>query len=123
MRRKTSDYKREIKDEPFELELEATKKVRGKAAEPVVVKFVRPSDRVPIEMQDKFANWKPGDTDVMDPRRLSIYNMLGEDKDAFDQFWAEWGRKYPKELDDLVADVDKHFNDGLDQGKGSNSTG
>lgn len=122
MRRKSSDYQREIKDEPFELELEATKKVRGKAAEPIVVKFVKPSNALPISVQEQLARWQFGDAGPT-PREISLLNQMGGDQAAFDAFWAEWRNKYPSELDDLVADIDKHFADGLDEGKGRSSAG
>lgn len=113
MRRKSSDYTREVKDEPFELELESGD----------VVAFTRPSSNLPMGVIDAMSDWTPTNTGGTSPREIQLRYQLGDDPDAFDAFWAEWKTKSRGELDDLVVDIDKHFDDGLEPGKGRSSNG
>lgn len=112
MRRKSSDYKRETKDEPFELELESGD----------VVAFVNPSGNLPMRVIDDMADWSPTDR-TTSPREIQLRYQLGGDDEAYELFWNEWRDKTRLELDELIADVDKHFDDGLDVGKARTSTG
>ncbi len=119
MRRKSADYKREVKDEPFELELEATTG-KGANARPVVVAFTRPSTDLPMEIIDAFSDYSAG---AMSPRERQLRYQLGDDDKAYEAFWAEWKKKPRGALDDLINDVDAYFSDGVDAGKALSSVG
>lgn len=133
MRRRSADYKREVKDELFELELEATTG-KGDKAEPVVVTFVRGSSDLPLEVIDLMGDWSKQQELGTNPREVQLRYLLGNDdptaaepkgpaEDAYQKFWAEWKKKSRRDLDALINDVDKHFGDGVEAGKGLSSVG
>ncbi len=108
MRRTAADFKRETNDDPYELELES-----GTVVE------MRTSRDAPMSLTDDIMAWQP-EHGAPRPIEMQARWTAG---DHADEFWAEWREKPLWQLQDMIEECDKHYADGLEQGKETSSTG
>lgn len=108
MRRTAADFKRETNDDPYEIELESG-----------TIVTMRTSRDAPMSLTDAIMAWQP-EHGAPRPIEMQVRWMAGEHAD---EFWAEWREAPLWRLQDMVEECDKHYSDGLDEGKDKKSTG